>query len=62
MTWTPDPGMTPKQIEKELNRQAVLFEEQCAKNAEAAGHMKFESYAKRWLTEVAPSYLAPPYH
>ena len=27
MTWTPDPKMTAKQIEKELNRQAVLFEE-----------------------------------
>jgi hypothetical protein len=31
MTWKPDPGMTAKQIEKELNRQAVLFEENCKK-------------------------------
>lgn len=30
MTWKPEPGMKPKQIEKELQRQAVLFEEQCA--------------------------------
>lgn len=29
MTWKPEPGMTEKQIEKELNRQAVLFEEAC---------------------------------
>ena len=28
-TWKPDPGMTPKQAEKELNRFAVLFEEKC---------------------------------
>ena len=28
-TWTPDKNMTPKQIEKEVNRQAVLFEEEC---------------------------------
>ncbi len=27
MTWKPDEKMTEKQIEKELNRQAVLFEE-----------------------------------
>lgn len=26
MTWTPDEGMTEKQIEKKLQRQAVLFE------------------------------------
>ena len=26
-TWKPAPGMTQKQIEKELDRQAVLFEE-----------------------------------
>lgn len=30
-TWKPEPGMTKKQIEKELNRQAVLFEEKCIK-------------------------------
>lgn len=29
MTWTPSPGMTPKQVEKELKRQEVLFEESC---------------------------------
>lgn len=29
MTYKPAPGMTAKQIEKELNRQAVTFEEQC---------------------------------
>ena len=28
MTWKPTPGMTKKQIEKELDRQTVLFEEQ----------------------------------
>lgn len=27
MTWKPEPGMTKKQIEKELDRQRVLFEE-----------------------------------
>lgn len=28
MVWTPEPGMTKRQIEKELNRRAILFEEQ----------------------------------
>ena len=29
MTWKPRPGMTPRQAEKEAQRQALLFEEQC---------------------------------
>ena len=29
MTWKPSPGMTERQIEKEVQRQAVLFEERC---------------------------------
>lgn len=29
MTYKPAPNMTAKQIEKELNKQAVMFEEQC---------------------------------
>ena len=33
MTWKPEPGMTKRQIEKELDRQKVLFEEQITKAA-----------------------------
>lgn len=33
-TWKPEPGMTPKQEEKELNRFAVLFEEKCRSGGE----------------------------
>lgn len=29
-TWKPAPGMTERQAEKELQRQIVLFEEQCS--------------------------------
>lgn len=29
MTYKPEPGMTAKHIEKEVQRQAVLFEEKC---------------------------------
>jgi integrase len=31
MTWKPEENMTAKQIEKELNRQAILFEQDCKK-------------------------------
>ena len=45
-TWTPDEGMTPKQIEKELNRQAVLFEEACNKGYQSKA-IKFEMFAEQ---------------
>lgn len=53
MTWKPEPGMTPRQIEKELNRQAVLFDEQCAAQGAGNGNIKFETLAEQWLTEYA---------
>lgn len=28
-SYKPEPGMTPRQIEKEVQRQAILFEEDC---------------------------------
>ena len=52
MTWKPDEGMTPKQIEKEVNRQAVLFEENC-KKGQAGSNIKFETFADRWFEEYA---------
>ena len=42
MTWTPEPGMTDRQIEKALNRVAVLFEESKAVKA----NIKFETFAR----------------
>ena len=35
MTWVPEPGMTERQIKKELERQAVLFEEKVSSGATA---------------------------
>ena len=52
MTWTPDPGMTEKQIEKELNRQAVLFEENCKKGFQTKA-VKFETFTEEWFEEYA---------
>ncbi len=55
MTYTPEKGMTAKQIEKEVQRQAVLFEEQCQSGAVPTdGRMK--------LAEFVPIYLENAKH
>lgn len=53
MTWRPTPGMTVKQIERELNRQAVLFDEKCAAQGAGNGNVKFETFARQWFREYA---------
>lgn len=50
MTWTPDAKMTPKQIEKELQRQAILFEEDC-KRGQIVSAVKFEAFAEEWFED-----------
>ena len=57
MIWTPEPGMTARQIEKELNRQAVLFEEQCQGMTENSGHIKFGIFVEQYMTEYAKADL-----
>ena len=32
MSWKPPEGMTPKQAEKEVQKQAILFEEKCLRS------------------------------
>lgn len=49
MTYKPEPNMTEKQIEKEVQRQAVLFEEQCAKGLVMDGKIKFADFAAEWF-------------
>lgn len=56
MTWTPAQGMSERQIEKELNRQAVIFEEEC-RSRYAGGMVKFEIFAEEWFSEYAKSNL-----
>jgi len=55
-TYVPEIGMTAKQIEKEVNRVAVLFEESC-KNGKINTAVKFQDYAMQWFEEVAALYL-----
>ena len=48
MTWKPEPGMTEKQIKKELNRQAVMFEEKCS-HGFCSSAIKFQNLAEEWF-------------
>ena len=59
MTWVPEPGMTERQIKKELERQAVLFEEKVSSGAAANGAMRFADFAEKYMTEYAVLYLKP---
>lgn len=52
MTRTPDPNMTEKQIEKELQRQIVLFEEEC-RHGQVVSAVKFEAFTEEWFEEYA---------
>lgn len=52
MTWKPPEGMTAKQAEKEVQRQAVLFEERC-QQGQVTTNVKFEEFAEEWLETYA---------
>ena len=56
MTWTPETGMTARQIEKEVNKQAVIFEESCLKGFQSKV-VKFETLCEEWLEEYAKTNL-----
>ena len=54
MTYTPEPGMTAKQIEKEVQRQAVLFEEKCKTGQVAeSGCMKLSEFIEMYFESHA---------
>ena len=52
MTWKPEEGMTERQIKKELNRVAVMFENACNKGFKTSA-VKFEELAEEWFEEYA---------
>ncbi len=58
MTWKPTEKMTEKQIQNELKRQAVIFEEACV-NGYLTSAVKFEEFGERWFTEYADIKLKP---
>lgn len=52
MTWKPADGMNKKQIEKELQKQAILFEDKCMKG-QVTANIKFQDFAEQWFEEYA---------
>lgn len=57
MTWKPSDGMTKKQIEKELNRQAILFEEKCITGQFLDGNITLAEFSERWFKDYAEKQL-----
>ena len=51
-TWKPTPGMTERQIEKEVARQAIMFEELCKKGIVSV-NIKFNDFSEQWLENYA---------
>ncbi len=50
MTWRPPDNMRPTAVEKEVNRQALLFEDQVKKGLTTFGaSIKFSDYATAWV-------------
>ena len=57
-TWVPEPGMTKKQIEKELERQKVLFEEQVRYGVCPDSKMRFADFSKKWMEDYGKNNLS----
>ncbi len=57
MTWTPPAGMTPRQIDKELTRQATLFEEKVKTGQIIGGDIRFAEFAERWFSDYGREHL-----
>ena len=57
-TVRPPEGLTPKQTEKWLNEQAVLFERACKDNPQPQKSLTLAQYTALWLRDIAPGKLA----
>lgn len=56
MTWKPDEKMSEKQAQKELQKQAVLFEQECRKG-QIVSTVKFQNLAEEWFKTYAKQNL-----
>ncbi len=57
-TWIPEPGMTTRQIEKEVHRQAVLFEESVKYGKSTVdGNIRLDAFFKIYMQDYARLYL-----
>ena len=54
MNWTPEAGMTKRQIQAEVNRQAVLLEERCRCGEQAvSSNLKLRDFIPQYLDTVS---------
>lgn len=51
--WKPEIGMTERQAEKEVQRQAFIFEEKCKNNLIPEKSVKFKDLAEEWLNLIS---------
>ncbi|SMC41341.1 tyrosine-type recombinase/integrase [Papillibacter cinnamivorans] len=51
--WIPEPGMTPHQIVKELERQKILLDEKVKHGKVLGGNIRFAEFAERWFEDYA---------
>ena len=54
----PPEGLTPRQVEKWLNEQAVLFERDCRHTPQPVQQLTLAKYIDLWLADIAPGKLA----
>lgn len=57
ITWTPEPGMTERQIKKELARRAAQFEEQVQRGAFLDNRIKFAAFAQKYMDDYGSLHL-----
>ena len=54
----PPEELTPRQVEKWLNEQAVLFERDCRHTPQPVQQLTLAKYIDLWLSDIAPGKLA----
>ncbi len=60
LVWTPDEKLTPRQVEKELNRQIVHFEEQIKNGSVSTdGNIRFVDFVERYMADYGRLNLKP---
>lgn len=57
ISWTPDPGLSPAKVEKELARQAAKFDEQVQSNTFVDSRIKFEAFAAKFMEDYGAIHL-----
>ena len=58
MTWVPERPYTPKQLERELQRQATLFEETVKASSTKDGGIRFAAFVDIFMRDHGPNLKA----